>query len=339
MQTKRCSNPIFIFIVLISLQLFAGCGDQGSDTNTGREIKLSHSHAASDISEIHAAATFFKKYVEERSDNLTVRIFANSQLGSEREVYESMQFGSGADAVISGTAILSNFTDRIGVLDLPYLWKSYDHAHEVLDGEAGDELANDLGAVGFEVLAWLDSWGFRNVFVSDDQTTSLEGLRGKKIRTIRSPVYIEAIKLLEASPTPMSFSEVYSAMQTGVIDGFEHTASTVAAGNLDEIASNALLTRHIFGPLVFAFSKARWNQLSENQQELLSGAARATKTYQRELAPEKEAAALQLIQERGVNLHQIDTAPLRERATLLQNRLAGQRNATDLLEKIRRHQE
>jgi len=145
-------------------------------------IKLSHSHQADFASEIHTAAWIFQKWVEDNSDTLEVKIYAANALGEERAVYEGMQLGSGASAVISGTAILNNFSKKTAVLDLPFMWKSYDHAHHVLDGKVGEALAKDLDQSGFQVLAWMDSWGFRNVVTAKKEVKVPADIKGLKIR-------------------------------------------------------------------------------------------------------------------------------------------------------------
>lgn len=238
-RVRRAVTGITTVLAALVLVGMAGC-DGGSDQSAdGKvEIRLAHVHAADTSSEIHTAAVAFKEYVESRNPDVEVRIFANGQLGSEREVYESMQLGSGATCVISGTAILGNFNQRIGVLDLPYLWEDYDHVHEVLDGEIGQTLAEELRSEGFRVLAWMDSWGFRNVMTSSRPVTSVEDLSGLKIRTIRTPIYTETLRAMGCNPTPMSFGEVYSSMQTGVIDGFEHGASVILANRMYEVGKH-----------------------------------------------------------------------------------------------------
>jgi len=303
-----------------------------------KDIKISHTHQADFASEIHTAAWIFKNYVNEHSDTLNVKIYAANALGEERDVYEGIQLGAGASGIISGTAILNNFNKKIGVLDLPFLWQGYDHVHQVLDGEVGDTLAAELENAGFKVLAWMDSWGYRNVVTSKKEVTQPEDLKGLKIRTIPTPIYVEAINAMGANATPMPFGEVYTAMQTGVLDGFEHGASIVKANKFYEVAKYIALTRHLFGPLVFVFSQKEWSNLTPEEQQVIMDGAQMARDVQRGLAPIREQEALDFLKDKGMEINNIDTEPFQKKAAGIQDKIAKELGATDLLEKIREAQ-
>jgi tripartite ATP-independent transporter DctP family solute receptor len=232
----------------------AGCAksaEEGKDKNQDKKIiRLSHSHPASFSSELHLTAWVFKQYVESQSENIEVRIYPGNALGQEREVYEAIQLGSGANCIISGTAILNNFIPEFSVLDLPYLWRDYDHVHQALDGRAGEMLEKYAQPYGFKVLAWLDSWGYRHI-VLGKEISSTDELTGLKIRTIQSNTYIESINAMGMNATPMSFGEVYSAMQTGILDGFEHNATVIKANKFYEVSRQIVLSKHLFGTVAF----------------------------------------------------------------------------------------
>jgi len=298
-------------------------------------IKLSHSHQADFASEIHTAAWIFQKWVEDNSDTLEVKIYAANQLGEERAVYEGMQLGSGATCVISGTAILNNFNKKIAVLDLPFMWKSYDHAHKVLDGKVGDILAKELDGTGFQVLAWMDSWGFRNVVTSKKEVKKPEDLKGLKIRTIQTPTYVAALNAMGANATPMAFGEVYTAMQTGVLDGYEHGSAVTKAQKFYEVAKYISLTQHLFGPLVFAYSKKEWAQLTDKERAVILDGAKMARDVQRSLGPLREEEAFEFLKTKGMVINPIDTSGFRKNAVAIQDNFAKERGATDLLQIIR----
>jgi len=300
-----------------------------------KDIKLAHVLQADMSNEVHTAAVIFRDYVNENSDTLEVKIYAAGILGDERAVYEGMQLGSGATCVISGTAILNSFNKRIGVLDFPFLWQDYGHVHKVLDGEVGDILAEELGKNGFKVLSWMDSWGYRNVVTSNKEVKNPEDLKGLKIRTIQSPIYVAALNAMGANATPMAFGEIYTAMQTGVLDGYEHGAAVTKAEKFYEVAKYIALTKHLFGPLVFAYSLQEWNKLSDTEKKVVLEGAKIARDQQRELAPAKEKEAFDFLISKGMVINEIDTTQFRENAAETQNELAEELGSTDLLEKIR----
>ncbi|AQP49977.1 hypothetical protein BW733_03110 [Tessaracoccus flavescens] len=158
------------------------------------------------------------------------------------------------------------------MVDLPYLWADYDHVHRVLDGAVGDQLADGLREAGFEVVAWLDSWGYRNV-ATKAPVASADDLKGLKIRTIPTDTYVQTINAMGANATPMAFGEIYTAMETGVLDGLEHSAALVQANKFNEVAGNYTLTRHLFGPVAFVCSTAFMGRLDEDQKAQVLAAA------------------------------------------------------------------
>lgn len=320
--------------------LLGGCGrapDAGPAPSAGPlEIRFAHAHAPDVSGELHYSAVAFAEAVAGLSGRMTVKIFPQGTLGSEREVYEGMQLGSGAAVTVSGTAILNNFDQRIGVLDLPYLWQDYDHVHRVLDGEVGRDLAAGLEKQGLIVLAWLDGWGYRNMITTSRPVKRPDDLKGLKIRTIPTPVYLATLRMLGTNPTPMAYGEIYTGLQTGVIDGFEQGPAIVVAEKFYEVAKHMTITRHLLPTLVICYSQAQWVRLSAEDQAKLRQAGRQAQEKERALAPVRETEGLKTLRERGMTLHEIDVAGWREAARKLQDEIAAERGALDLLEKIRR---
>jgi tripartite ATP-independent transporter DctP family solute receptor len=323
-------------VAVLSILFLAGCGQQsGSDRGGRTEIRFAHAHAPDTNAELHFTAATFAETVKSLSGRLDVKVYSQATLGSEREVYEGLQVGSGASLTVSGSAILNNFDQRVGVLDLPYLWKDYDHVHRVLDGEVGRELAADLEKQGLVVLAWLDSWGWRNVVTTQKPVRRPEELRGLKIRTIPTPMDLATLSMMGANPTPMTYGEIYTGLQTGVIDGFEQASAIIVAERFYEVTRHMALTRHLFGPLVICYSKVQWDRLSAEDQAILRQAALLTRDRQRARGPEREAEAMAFLRERGMNIYDIDVSGFEQAAIQVQDRLAAERGATDLLRKIR----
>lgn len=303
-----------------------------------KELKISHSAQGNLSSELHMVAWVFANYLAENSDTLSARIYPTSALGDERSVYEAMQLGAGASCAVSGTAILNNFSKRVGVIDLPFVWTGYDHMNRTLDGDVGDQIAADLEKSGIKVLAWATNWGSRNVVTAKKQVQKPEDLKGLKIRTIQSPVYVETINSMGANATPMAFGEVYTSMQTGVLDGFEHGSAVVVSNKFYEVADSIALTNHFLGPAVFACSMSEWNQLSDEQKKVVMEGAKLASDINRALAPVREQEAFEFLRGQGMKITPIDTTGFRQNATGLQDKIASEIGATDLLVDIRAQQ-
>lgn len=299
------------------------------------EIRFGFSSIADLENDNGATAWLFEKVLEDRTDDLAVQIYGSSEIGSDQDVIQAMQLGSGATMHVGGTALFNTFLPRVGVLDLPFLWEDYEHVGRALDGEVGEALKADFEQAGFKVLGWGYSWGYRNVVTSGIEVDEPGDIAGLKLRTIQSPIYVAALNAMGANATPMAFGEVYTGLQTGVLDGFEHAASMVYSSKLYEVTDNVALTRHLFGPTVLTYSLPLWNQLDPEQQEAIQSAADFAIEVSRALAPKKEAAALELLRENGMTVSEIETTEFVAAAIPLQEQLAEEIGASDLLEQIR----
>ncbi len=300
-----------------------------------RIIRVNHAGADDLNTEHQLYAWIFANYVNQKSDTLEVKLFPNSGLGQSREVIEAMQLGSGASMHIGGMAEFANFCQaKCGVIGLPFIFTGYDHVRRVLDGPVGEALSAEMEKSGFHVVSYLFSWGYRNVVTSSKRIDTVADLQGLKIRTIPTPVFVGAVNAMGAAATPMNFGEVYTSMQTGVLDGFEHTANTVVSFKFNEIAKYVALTRHLIDPTVVAFSLSEWNQLTDEEKDTINqGAALATDIV-RALAPVREAESLAKLESLGMVITQPDMSEARVKAADVQRELAASLDAEDLLKQI-----
>jgi len=281
-------------------------------------------------------AVEFAENANKLSSSVDVKVFPASQLGQTREVIEAMRLGSGAAGTTGGPAEYASFVRRLGVLGLPFEWKSYDHALRVLDGPVGKELDQDMEKAGFKVLSWAVSWGFRNVITAKKEVKQASDLKGLKIRTIPTKVFVAAINSMGANATPMNFGEIYTSLQSGVLDGFEHTAATVISFKMNEVACCIALTKHLMDPTFLVFSLAEWKKLTPAEQAALQKAANDAAKLVRQMAPQREGEALAQVRKLGMKVNEIDTAPLVKAAVQAQDDLAKEFGAEKLLEQIRK---
>ncbi len=278
----------------------------------------------------------FMTYVNANSESMEVKVFPASQLGQSREVIEAMRLGSGASGTTGGPAEYASFVKRIGVLGLPFMWKSYAHAEAVLDGPVGKELEADMEKAGFKVLSWAVSWGYRNVVTAKKEVKTAADLKGLKIRTIPTKVFVSAINAMGANATPMNFGEIYTSLQSGVLDGYEHTAATTVSFKLNEVACCIAMTRHLMDPTVLVFSLAEWKKFSPAEQAVMQKGAQVAADIVRKLAPEKEAESLAAVKKLGMKVVDIDVGPLQKAALTAQDDLAKDFGAESLLAQIRK---
>ena len=252
-------------------------------------LRLSHSMTAGPTA-LHVLGQTFKEIVEAKTNGaVIVRVFASGTLGQERETVQQVQEGL-IDFMVSGSAIWGSVAPKLQVLDFPFLWRDWAHVHRIVDGAAGQRAADYLEqTVRMRPLAWGDSFGFRNVVTRSRDITDPSRLAGLKIRTIQSSIYVKTVELMGASPTPMAFGEVYTSLQTGVIDGFEHDASTTLQQRFYEVAGFLTYTRHIAGVLGLWSSTTTMAQLPADIRAVLAAAALEASAAQRARGPIEDA--------------------------------------------------
>ena len=284
--------------------LVAGCRTRHSG---GRIVlRLSHSMAAGTTA-LHALGDSFRELAEAATGGgVEVRLFPSGTLGQEREVVQQLQEGL-VDFMVSGTAIWGSVAPKLQVFDFPFLWRDWDHAHGVADGRVGREAADYMeAAVGVRPLAWGDSFGFRHVITRSRDVREPAGLRGLKLRTIQSPIYVKAVELMGASPTPMAFGEVYTSLQTGVIDGYEHDASTTLQQRFFEVARFMARTGHIAGVLGLWASAVGLGRIPPELRPRLEAAALEAARRQRAMGAAEDRTATASLAEQGMTIREID---------------------------------
>ena len=280
-------------------------------------LRLSHSMSAGRTA-LHVFGDKFRELAEAATNGaVTVRVFPSGTLGQEREVVQQVQEGL-IDFMVSGTAIWGSVAPRLQAFDFPFLWRDWAHVHRVVDGPTGREAADYLeSAVRIRPIAWGDSFGFRQVITRSRDVTEARQLAGLKIRTIQSQIYVKAVQLMGGSPTPMAFGEVYTSLQTGVIDGYEHDASTTYQQHFFEVARYMVRTRHIAGVLGLFASTKGLARLPSDIRTAVERAALDAAQAQRAMGPAEDIEASRELTARGMTIRDIDGAPFRQPAERL----------------------
>jgi tripartite ATP-independent transporter DctP family solute receptor len=298
-------------------------------------LRLSHSMADGPTA-LNVFGEKFRDLAEAATDGaVQIRVFANGTLGQEREVVQQLQEGL-VDFMVSGTAIWGSVAPKLQVFDFPFLWHDWAHVHGIVDGRIGQEAADYLErTVRMRPFAWGDSFGFRQVVTRSRDVTEPRQLVGLKIRTIQSSIYVKAIQLMGASPTPMAFGEVYTSLQTGVIDGYEHDASTTLHQRFYEVARYMARTRHIAGVVGLWASTAGLSRLSGDLRAALERAAREAARQQRAMGPQEDMTATAELAGHGMTIREIDGRAFRAAAERLWDTESRALGVTPWLEAIR----
>jgi tripartite ATP-independent transporter DctP family solute receptor len=244
-----------------------------------------------------------------------LEFFPNSQLGKEADVVQQVKLGS-IDMMVTGSSIWATVTPEFGMLDLGYLFDSYAHVAKALDGGVGSSLADMLRSrTGCTVLGWGSHFAARSVY-SKAVIRSLAELKGLKLRVLPTTAFIETFKAMGTVPTPIPFNELYTALQTGVVDGFEHDAATVLATKLYEVVKSCFLTEHLFGPMVAVIGKRGLDKISADIRPAFLKAATEATQYQRGIAADKGRAAFEELKRYGITFYPM---PKKERDALRQD--------------------
>jgi tripartite ATP-independent transporter DctP family solute receptor len=254
------------------------------------------------------AREFARLVKEGTGGEIDIRIYPGGQLGSgEREIVEGLQVGT-IDLVVTSTGPLSNFCPDMGVVDLPFLFLDYEHVDKVLDGELGRELLDGLEAAQLKGLAFMEN-GFRNFTNSVRPLRSPADFKGLKFRTMENPVHLASVRALGAQAVPMSWGEVYTSLQTGVIDGQENPVAVIHDFKLNEVQKYMSLTGHFYSPAPLIMSLKKFQSLKPEWQDLFLKAAAEAARFERKVIRENEQDQIEDLKSWGMEIITVDKEP------------------------------
>ena len=278
-------------------------------TGAQAQQKIVVGHALSPTSHYGVGAQAFIDTLTELSGGaFTGEQAPAGQLGGERDMIEGLQIGS-LDLVITSTGPLGNFVPEVFALDLPFLFRDYDHARNTLDGEIGQELLAKIGENNLVGLAWSEN-GFRHITNSQRAVRTPGDLAGLKLRTMENRVHMTAFTGMGASPTPMAFPELFTALQQGVVDGQENPVTVITAAKFWEVQKYASLTGHVYSPAAVLASPVLIDSLTDEQRGWFDAAAAASAAATRAEVNRLEEAGVAMLLENGMEvITEIDKAP------------------------------
>lgn len=321
---------------LLCAGVFAGCSsnDSGSASGSGSAAasgSASTSAAASgstaatgdaeyamisgtSVPDTHPYALGMNKIgelVSEKTNGaVTLDVFNNSQLGSERDLIEGLQLGS-IQMTCTSSAPLAGFTDAFLVFDLPFLFESSEQARAVMDSEIGMEILHSVEDQGLKGLAWFEN-GFRNVTNNVRPITVPDDLKGIKIRTMENQMHMAAFQIMGADPTPMAMGDVFTALQQGTIDAEENPVPIIATNKFQEVQKYISMTGHLFSPTPVFIAKDYFDALPAEYQTAVQEAATEAAPYQREQIDEQNVSGLEELTNDGMEANEPEKAPFQE---------------------------
>ena len=261
------------------------------------KLRFAHPHPEADS--WHKAALLFAEQVKAKSQGrYEVQVFANGALGSDAQTISAVRGGS-LDICLTGNPFFTGLAPKLNVLDLPFLIQSRKHAAIVMDGPIGDGLRKELEGSNLKALA---TWeiGWRNLTNNRRPVATAADIKGLKIRTTPNPAHIRAFQLLGAVPTPMAFTELFSALETGAVDGQENPVTLILNAKFSEVQKHLSLTRHAFttGPVVM--NKAKFDALDADIQKILTSTAIELAGIQRQMNEDTDGSSLDALKKAGM---------------------------------------
>ncbi|WP_152658482.1 TRAP transporter substrate-binding protein [Oceanobacillus sp. CFH 90083] len=316
---KKVLVSLFLILSVILAACGSGNGAEGGEgsSGSGDQIVMRAGTGANQEHSTYLGLEKFKEIVEEKSDgSIEVEVYHSGQLGDDREMAEAVQLGS-QEVVVASDANLSPFVSEVNVLGFPFLFPTREVAHEVLDGEAGQAILDKFDEKNMVGLAYWEN-GFRNITNSRQPIESVEDLSGLKLRTMSSDLHIDVFAELGANPTPMAFTELYTGLQQGTVDGQENPNPLIYQQKFHDVQDYLSETRHVYTPYLFLVSKGFYDELSDEHKQIIEEAALEAGEYQREENHKQDQEALESLVEEGIEVNEVSEEVRNEMQTIIE---------------------
>jgi tripartite ATP-independent transporter DctP family solute receptor len=287
---KKPWLPTFTLALLASL-----CGTVGAQT------VLKIGYAVPTNSHYGVGSTVLCDEIEKGTQGrYKCQQFPSSALGGEREMIEAVQLGT-LDIVNTSTGPVGNFVPEVKIVDIPFLFRDYDHARHVLDGPIGQDILAKFPSKGLVALAWAEN-GFRHMTNSKRPILKPADAAGLKMRTMENKVHMDGYRTFGIQPTPMAFPEVFGALQQGTVDGQENPIPVILASKFSQVQKHLSLTGHVYSPALLITSPRLMNKLSDADKKVFMDAAQKAKVAQRKKVNEDENNGIAQLEKDGMSV-------------------------------------
>ena len=317
-----------LFALVFSIALLGSCSDH-------EKVKLIRlGHGLDTQHPVHKAMEFMGERLAEKSDGkLKLQIYPSAQLGGERECLELLQIGS-LDITKVSSAVLENFIPEYKVFSIPYIFRDRQHSFDVFDSELGARMLSAGNKFRLQGLTFYDA-GSRSFYMNNKPITKPGDLAGIKIRVQKSNMAVTMVNLLGGAPTPISYGELYTALQQGVVDGAENNLPSFYTSKHFEVCKYYSMDEHTTVPDVLMISLDTWNRLSEQERKWIKEAAMESAIEERKLWAASEKESLEAIKAAGVQVNYPDKKPFEDKTQGIMKLFRDQPEMLQLIKDIK----
>lgn len=298
------------------------------------KFSLKMGHAVNTTDGQHAAAMKLAELVKQRTNgDVEITIFPSNQLGNDGAMINGVRGGT-IDIVSSGASNFNGMVPNTAAMELPFVFRNAQHAYNVLDGEVGTGVLNELAPHNLKGLAYWEN-GWRAFTNNKRPVTKPDDLKGLKIRSTPNPYHIQAFKLLGMNPSPMPIAELYTALESGAFDAQEHPINVTLSSKFYEVQKHLTVSNHVYSPLIVAMNKAKFESLPVNYQKIVVDAAREAAKYQRDLNAQNAGKVVADLKKAGMQVvENVDMAPFQKIVSAEIAKTFGEKNGPALLKAI-----
>ncbi|WP_372400363.1 TRAP transporter substrate-binding protein [Azospirillum sp. HJ39] len=281
-------------------------------TASAQEVKtriIRFGYGLSESSNQGRAVKFLAEEMSKRSGGkFKMKGFGDASLGSDIQMQNAL-IGGAQEMMVGSTATLVGIVKDFGVYDLPFLFNNEKEADAVLDGPFGEKLLKALNDKGLVGLVYWEN-GFRNLTNSKRPITKIEDMGGIKLRVMQNPVYIDMFNRFGANAVPLAFSELFTALETGTVDGQENPVTTIQSSKFYEVQKYLTISRHVYSPWIVLASKRWYDGLSADEKKILNESAVASREFERKDSREASAQSVAYLKEKGMQINELSPAEL-----------------------------
>lgn len=320
----------------------AGCGSNAAPTastsksgnapSSDAKIVLKLGHGSATDNPRNIAAEKFADLVKKKTNGkVEIQVFPNEVLGSEPQMIDGVKLGT-LDFALADSGVFASMSPKLSTINLPYLFKDYETAYKVLDGPIGQEMAAPLAQNNVQLVAYWEN-GFREITNSKHPVQSPADLNGLKMRVPESPVSVATFKALGTNPTPMAYGQLYTALQSKVVDGQENPLTNIYASKLYEVQKYLTLSNHQYSALPLVMNKKKWDSFSPDIQKAIQEAANEARDFHRQSVQQQAKDLVAKLKEKGMIINTPDQVPFRS-ATKDVNKQFVDKVGSDFLNKL-----